>query len=178
MNNNLFRGFWKNPKGKSKIFINSKEITGDFVEGNLFVDEKQIEHEILIGYTNYRISYPIIPSTAKRNTETLDCNNKIIFEGDIVHGDESVINQEFYGEIVYQDATFYVKSQNQGLWDINCARDEIGFYDDENNMHMPLHTFWQEQLEIVGNIFENPTMHNLTKISDLKNANDALGDTK
>ena len=68
-----------------EILFRGKRIRdGEWVDGNLFIDDKGEKCEILVGYTNYRIAYEVDPKTIGQWTGLVDKNGVKIFEWDLV----------------------------------------------------------------------------------------------
>lgn len=87
------------------LFRGKRADNGEWVEGNLFVDEKREKCEILIGYTNYRIAWEVIPESVGQYTGMKDIGDKRIFEGDIM---ETAIGGITYhrGVVEFTDGAF------------------------------------------------------------------------
>ena len=115
---------------------------GEWVDGNLFIDEKKDKHEILVGYVNYRIGWGVYPASVGQFTGLLDKNGKRIFEGDIVMAtyrfNKSVICSY---SVEYLNGAFMLKQKGV-------------------NYHIYF-TDWPERiyyLEVLGNIHDNPEL--------------------
>lgn len=129
------------------LFRGKRTIDGEWCEGNLFVDEKGDKHEILLGYTNYRIAWEVIPETIGQYTGLTDKNGKKIFEGDIIKYKNTYgikfngVALTVIGKVVYNEknASFAIS-----------GKDEIGakHYD-----YFPI-----KNIEIIGNIHDNPEL--------------------
>lgn len=110
---------------------------GEWAHGSLFVDDKKEKHEILVGYTNYRIAWEVEPFTVGQFTGLTDKNGKRIFEGDIVR---------------YMNNDIMVVVWNKESASFACAYSYINFNYCATliNGHM--------YLEVIGNIHDNPEL--------------------
>lgn len=129
-----------------EVLFRGKRITdGEWCEGNLFIDEKGEKHEILLGYTNYRIAWEVIPSTIGQYTGLTDKNGKKIFEGDILKWQMFINDVELsykdvltrIDEVVYKHISFQLKNNSCSL----CVCDDD-----------------MDVLEVIGNIHDNPEL--------------------
>lgn len=117
------------------LFRGKRTIDGEWCEGNLFIDEKGDKHEILLGYTNYRIAWEVIPETVGQYTGLTDKNGTKIFKGDIVR---KVVNGEvLIGVVEYSDAAFGVR------------------FADRSGQFL---CFFVDGCEVIGNICDNPEL--------------------
>ena len=122
------------------IFRGKRTTDGEWCEGNLFVDERGDKHEILLGYTNYRIAWEVIPETVGQYTGLTDKNGKKIFEGDII-----CLGGKYTYTVEY--------STENGAFLLMCEIDpQMPF----NNTS--LGEWRREAFEIVGNIHDNPEL--------------------
>ena len=123
-----------------EILFKAKRIdNGDWVEGNYITDEQDKE-KAYIGYIFGIEDFDIVevnPETLCQYTELKDKNGNRIWENDIVRiensMDEGIGNVEFYGGMWYVDG-----EPNNNLYDILE-------YDDG-------------EVEVIGNIFDNPEL--------------------
>ena len=123
-------------KGKPmrEILFRGKRLgDGEWVDGSLFIDEKKDKHEILVGYVNYRVGWEVDPNTVGQFTGLTDKNDKKIFEGDILKADG----------LAY--ACF---------WDFGNL--EFGLEDQTESFGLCYYA--QHDLEIIGNIHDNPEL--------------------
>ncbi len=138
----LFRGFHPNENGEETITLNGKKIKGKWIEGNVFIDDKGEKAEILMGYTNYRISFDIIPETVGMFTGLTDKNGKKIFEGDII-------------KVGSEDSNVLVKigigKMNNGYYKV------IGVYGEYKGIRSVV-AIVEEGYDVVGNIHDNPEL--------------------
>jgi uncharacterized phage protein (TIGR01671 family) len=114
------------------LFRGKRCDNGEWVDGNLFVDEKKEKHEILVGYVNYRISWEIDPTTIGQFIGLLDRNGKKIFEGDILNAD---------GEI-------YACRWDDGNF-------EVGLVNNKESFGIAYATL---NMKVIGNIHDNPEL--------------------
>ena len=113
---------------------------GEWVDGNLFIDEKKDKHEILVGYVNYRIGWEVYPASVGQFTGLLDKNGTKIFEGDICRNTRN-------GEIVFV------------AWHGTMA----GFVWSKREKDSCLFDFGElfrahDEVEVIGNIYDNPEL--------------------
>ena len=134
------------------LFRGKRKDNGDWVQGNLFVDDTGEECEILVGYTNYRIAWEVIPESVSEFTGLTDKNGKKIFEGDILRYFDNEIqvvkwDKDFASLMLYTYAEYerkkgrkVVKEKTEG-WNWICD--------------YPLN-----EMSIIGNIHDNPELLN------------------
>ena len=122
------------------LFRGKRTDSGEWVDGNLFVDEKNEKHEIIVGYVNYRIAWEVVPETVGQYTGGTDKNDRKIFEGDIVRVHDYLAKRgdpwhEFEGVVGHQNASFVIISD------------------------VVKHYRWIDyECEIIGNIHDNPEL--------------------
>lgn len=123
-------------------FRGKRKDTGEWVYGNYFIDERDIEDgfiwrdipQIQQRYGDHYQYYDVEPSTVGQYTGLKDKNGREIYEGDIITGLFNRTN--IIGHIIYgSDAIFFIK--RKGLYGIGL-----------NNA--------EDWLEVVGNIYDNP----------------------
>lgn len=148
----LFRG--KVPDG-----YRDEDLSGKWVEGNLihqteyYGDPGYRYHILYTGEFDYDYydSVRVIPETVGQFTGLLDKNGKKIFEGDIV--------RTKYGRLCI---VVWFSNQAYNGWDLTCITTV------ENCAHTkpptPFDLYKKENLEIIGNIHDNPEL--LEKMED------------
>ena len=161
--NFIFRGFEINPKGKEKIYINDKEIIGDWHEGYFTRYSRTTAARVPVIETEWG-SYAIDERTICPCMEYCDDNRKLYGHMDIIsckyHGieeDRYLIQwigegQEYRASKISTDAPFYGSVDTyfynfeEIAWDdfvVNILQDCYG-----------LHT----SKTIIGNAFSNPEL--------------------
>ena len=123
------------------LFRGKKKTDGEWCTGNLFIDDKVDEYEILIGYTNYRVCWTVIPETVGQYTGLTDKNGKKIFEGDILRTGTRM------GYILFEKGCFRFRWKNFDKYRDDffktCIITEYGSF---------------RELEVIGNIHDNPEL--------------------
>ena len=143
-----------------KILFRGKRVdNGEWVYGNLnygTIEIKSIKDSYYI--SDFDVNpwdkkfYPVIPESAGQYTGLTDKNGKKIFEGDIIHLEYSQVffGGEYFGEytaeVSYKEGCFITDGINNG--------DEI---------ETPLSGFDNDELEIIGNIHDNPELLEVAK---------------
>lgn len=124
-----------------EILFKAKRLSdGEWVEGNLFIDDEGNEAEILIGYTNYRIAYKIDKKTICQYTGLTDKNGNKIWENDICD------RKERFPEIVKMNKGDWILDYGYAVGKKDCYCN-LGFYVCERN-----------SVVVIGNIFDNPEL--------------------
>ena len=114
---------------------------GEWIEGQLFIDDKKEKHEILIGFVNYRISWEVDPGTVGQYTGLNDKNGKQVFEGDILMDDRGKLFEVFFTE---KSCSFMVKCRKApNEW-------ETGNY----RIGKPC----GDMMSVIGNVHDNPEL--------------------
>ena len=123
------------------LFRGKWKNSGEWVYGNLFnPDKTDTPTQICIGTYIARTCYEIDPETVCQFTGLYDNNGSKIFEGDIVEGNSEYFTYTHpYGKVVY-DGGQYLISFDDVLEDIEC----LGA--------------WANDVEIIGNIYDNPEL--------------------
>ena len=132
----LFRG---------KRADNGEWVYGYYTKARYFLDEKEMhiifEPDVEVfphcEFTGYE---EVLPETVRQYTGLTDKNGRKIFEGDIVEGNSEYFPYTHpYGKVVY-DGGQYLISFDDVLEDIEC----LGA--------------WANDVEIIGNIYDNPEL--------------------
>lgn len=114
------------------LFRGKRCDNGEWVDGNLFVDEKKEKHEILVGYVNYRVCWEIDPKTIGQFIGLLDRNGGKIFEGDILN----------------VDGVIYACRWDDGNFEFGLANNKESFGIAYATLNM----------KVIGNIHDNPEL--------------------
>ena len=168
-----FRGFHPNENGTKIIYIDGKEIKGEWVYGSLNQwisnvcnhGERQPNKSWIRendSTTRWGIRYPVIPETIGQYTGLKDKTDTKIFEGDIVVpdwispcGDADGSNYDKKGEIKYLCGGYYIVPQyehkvllsNFVKEEFIGYRDTVGeIYEFKNNVAL---------VDVIGNIYDN-----------------------
>lgn len=133
-------------RGKRKD--NGEWAVGYFVYAKSYFDDENwreadiIPHDTDRVYTGeYNVAYTCDIETVGQYTGLTDENGERIFEGDIVQAyDETYVNGfgEIKGKVVF----------NGGSFDIDA--EDIGY--------IPLYSYSKENIEVIGNIHDNPEL--------------------
>lgn len=126
------------------LFRGKRTDNGEWVEGYLYITQNG-EYEIS-NYCKYydweRYTYIVIPETVGQYTGLLDKNGKKIFEGDIIQSletKETAVVQWFPEHSAFM---VWCKSSN-----------EVGF----------LYECTKSNIEVIGNIYDNPELLEVSK---------------
>lgn len=131
------------------LFRGKRLRDGTWVYGNLFVDEKKDKHEILCGYTNYRIAWEVDPKTVGQFTG-LTANGKKIFDGDIIK-----ICFEEDGE---PPSTAHVWCEiGKVIWHEQLHGWYV-LFDNPDGVQMQEYADYLDDVEVIGNIHDNPEL--------------------
>lgn len=156
MRKHLFMAFHPVEHGKTTIMLNGKQIKGEWIEGsNVFIDGEGEKAQILFGYTNYRISYDVLPETICEYSGLTDKNGNKIFEGAIVRLTPPKDETEIYvptprnpPEDRILQVVFY-----EGMFAVDMRK-----WCKYGNGRIALHSYETERLEVIGNIYDNPEL--------------------
>ena len=127
------------------LFRGKRTDNGEWFEGfyTCVADVHYILSGIFDSLTNGIINtrgYKVVPETVSQFTGLTDKNGRKIFEGDIVEGNSEYFTYTHpYGKVVY-DGGQYLISFDDVLEDIEC----LGA--------------WANDVEIIGNIYDNPEL--------------------
>ena len=130
-----------------EILFRGKRLSdGEWIDGNLFIDEKKDKHEILVGYVNYRIGWEVDPETVGQFTGLTDKNGKKIFEGDIIDA-----SNEWWGAAgpAGHDCPIIAVEFSE----FHCGFDPFADYDCDCDVYIKA-----KGCEIIGNIHDNPEL--------------------
>lgn len=126
------------------LFRGKRPYDGEWVEGNLFIPDKEdTPTQICIGTNIVRITYGIIPETVGQYTGLTDKNGKKIFEGDIVAGAVHWLERMKNGFVAFKDGSFGL------IW----YRGEVAQFN-------PFTSMCNVEYEVIGNIHDNPELLN------------------
>lgn len=147
------------------IFRGQRKDNKEWVTGNLFIDEKNEKYEILVGYTNYRIAWEVLPETVGQYTGLKDKNGKRIFEGDIIRYAD-IDEYRMYLESLecpedYQENAFYnMWTIDEVVYGINVGYPafDLNKHDWEVNGLSNLNESGGFYYEVIGNIHLNPEL--------------------
>ena len=146
----LFRGFHKDENGKQKVFVNGEWINGEWVYGYPVIDtgdcSLKAEGKCFCPHDGTSIFFwdddfheytdcAIVPETVGQYTGLTDKNGAKIFEGDII--------------------SFECSGCALITWDDDDARFVI-LYDENDKTDFS--AFWGKDVEIIGNIHDNPEL--------------------
>jgi uncharacterized phage protein (TIGR01671 family) len=115
-----------------EILFRAKKIdNGEWVEGNLFIDEKGEKHEILIGYVNYRVAWEVDKDTICQYTGLTDKNGNKIWENDVVY----IPREDDYFKIEWQE-------------------DTAQFVMNGDSFIVTFDNYWSHEVEVYGSAFD------------------------
>ncbi len=136
----LFRGFHKCDGGKEKIFLNGEWICGEWIEGDLSHNQRG---QSFIGL-NLTFIWDVIPETIGQYTGLSDKNGKKIFEGDVL---KRTLKPTMRISSIFKIVYVQLKSCFSAI-DIDGR--SVTFISDYINCNY--------EIEVIGNIFENPEL--------------------
>ena len=134
------------------LFRGKRVDNGEWVYGDIIHRRYYKNTDVVVirtedsGFDNYS-DYEVDPDTVGQYTGLTDKNGRKIFEGDIIHLEYSQVffGGEYFGEytaeVSYKEGCFITDGINNG--------DEI---------ETPLSGFDNDELEIIGNIHDNPEL--------------------
>ena len=146
----LFRG--QTRKKGEKVRLDGSPIDSNWVYGGIFPNNEGGDFAIIYQQYPKIEKYTVYVDTVGQFTGLTDKNGRKIFEGDIIHLEYSQVffGGEYFGEytaeVSYKEGCFITNGINNG--------DEI---------ETPLSGFDNDELEIIGNIHDNPEMLEVTK---------------
>ena len=137
----FIRGFYPDEDGYSKTFVNGEWVKGFWIYGNLLIDNDKHSYIMPFENVNYNFGYldackvfNVILKTVGYYTGLKDKNGKKIFEGDVCN------YGNYVGVISFDEykCNFILTYNETDITDFSCI--------------------WAEELEVIGNIFENPEL--------------------
>lgn len=133
----LFRG--QTRRYGEKVKLNGEKIKSNWVYGGIFPQNSDGDFAIIYQQEPTIEKYPVYADTVGQYTGMLDKNGTKIFEGDICNfSNRSDIDN--YGVVVY-DA------------------DETEFGVDYGSTYLGLgRHYWSRDIEVIGNIYDNPEL--------------------
>lgn len=134
------------------LFRGKRLRDGTWVYGNLFIDEKKDKHEILCGYTNYRIAWEVDPASVGQFTGLTDKNGTRVYEGDVFKMDEDDI-----AVVIFKDGCYLLEVHG-----ICEAWTESGFDECGGGYGIidcdPIDWYYIHKMEVIGNTHDNPEL--------------------
>lgn len=125
-----------------EILFRGKRLSdGKWVDGSLFVDEKEGKYEILVGYGTCRVVRAVDPATVSQYTGQKDMDGVRIYEGDI--------------------SKFSYTGKNKGVEGTESVVFKNGMFGVEWGWHrelVALDGFANTMIEVIGNIHDNPEL--------------------
>lgn len=123
------------------LFRGKRFNSSDWVEGNLFIPDKEnTPTQICIGTNIIRITYDVIPETVGQYTGLTDKNGKKIFEGDILEFSDRLVSVFWHAHL--------------GCWDSNFLK----FTNKENDRDDMSPCRWDFRAKVIGNVYDNPEL--------------------
>ena len=128
------------------LFRGKRSDNGEWVDGNLFIPDKEdTPTQICIGTNIIRITFDVVPETVGQFTGLTDKNGKKIFEGDICRFREwSKGDMCWIGKVHYEYQQFVISGDKNK----EC----------ESPFTLVMSRFIPENIEIIGNIHDNPEL--------------------
>ena len=124
------------------LFRGKRAYDGEWVEGNLFIPDKEdTPTQICIGTNIVRITYDIIPETVGQYTGLTDENGIEMYEGDIIHGAAHWLERYVPAVVTFRNGSFGL------LW-----------YRGEVEEFNPFTSMCNVEYTVVGNIYDNPEL--------------------
>lgn len=141
----LFRGFHKDKNGTETIYLDGKEIKGEWVYGNLAVEHnKTYIFDTRNGYLES--VREVLSETVGQYIGLDDKNNKRIFEDDVIKSTEYLKPGEI--ELFYK--VEYI--ERLAKYALNPII-KNGKYDN-NNFELDMFYYKKEDIEVIGTIFD------------------------
>ena len=142
------------------LFRGKRVSNGNWIEGYfvLLAINEGLKHAIHTGTDEGRfILFEVIPDTVGQFTGLCDKNGKKIFEGDILKA--TYTEQRQYQGISYQDEHSCVE---EVIYNEKSACFMLKIMCEDVPLYRPLHNFGSlaniKELEVIGNIYDNPEL--------------------
>ena len=145
------------------LFRGKRTDNGEWIYGNLAIRDDVKRWEYFIGQNS--LGYDVIPETVGQYTGLTDMNGKKIFEGDIFKFDDEIWLSSLTSCGIEYDSW---KTENYGVvgFDEDYAKyDFVKYKYNENSVEADLHenntiefADFVKDLEIIGNVYDNPEL--------------------